>query len=568
MIVPPSMKYKAISTAEYLAFWKSTTGDLASLVRFWESWAEKLKWHEKWRSAFDGRRWFAGGKLNASVNVLDKHRGTFVWDKAGLIFETEEGDAHVYTYSQLHALTEKAAAKLRALGVRPGDYVLIYAPPLPETLATAWAAARVGAPFEWVFTGWGFWFLSLRIRAVRPKVIVTTDAFPRRGKPVAVKANVDKAVEASGVEAKVALIPRMGIDVEKKPWDVHFFDVSDTGEGGPVFVEADHPLFALPATEAEGSEGTVVHETGGYLTQTYATTLWIGLRPRDTYFCTVLPGWITGITYVLFGPFMVGSAVVVYEGGPDYPHWDRWWSILERYAVTVFLTTPGALRLLSRSSKVEEYNLDMLRLVLTTAEPMEEELWWWTYRNATGQSFVYDYDPKSGGGRVPVIHFYITREVGTFLTGNLPNLAFAPIKPGTSGLPFPGFAVDSLENGASVRNKPGRLVLKMPWPGMPLESHRWVGGVFYLGDIGIIDGDMYMRALGRDDGVLKVNGYRISPGDIRRALEAVGIKAEVYGRSDPLKFQVLVVKANSPPEEVKKVVRSYVGPIADPEVVQ
>ncbi|MEM3327036.1 MAG: AMP-binding protein, partial [Thermoproteus sp.] len=561
--------YKTIDVQEYVKIWRSSVESLEALTRFWGDWARRLVWRTPWRDVFDGRRWFPGGELNASVNVLDRHRGTYVWDKVGLIFETEEGNVRAYTYSQLHALVEAVAAKFRALGLGIGDYAVIYAPPLPETLASAWALARIGATFEWVFTGWGRWFLAMRLRALRPKLVVTADAFPRRGKPIRVKDNVDAALKSSGLEAKVVVVPRMGVDISTGPNDIYLADIPDSGERGPAYVESSYPLFALPATEAEGSEGTVLHETGGYLTQTYATTIWMGLRPRDTYFCTVLPGWITGITYVLFGPFMVGSTVVVYEGGPDYPSWDRWWEIVEKRAVTVFLTTVGALRLLSKFSSVERYNLDTLRLVLTTAEPMEEEVWWWAYRSITGRAAVYDYDPKGGGGRIPVIHYYITREVGTFFAGNLPNFAFAPIKPGTSGLPFPGFALDSIgPDGTSVRNSAGRLVLRMPWPAMPLESHRWRSGLFYLGDYGIIDSQMYVRVVGRDDGVLKVNGYRISPGDIKKALAEAGVEAEVKARFDPQKFQVPLVRTRAPPEEVIRTVRTLVGPIAEPEVEQ
>ncbi len=565
-VIPPSMKYKAITGTEYLSFWAKTVRDLDSLVSFWSAWAKELVWESPWSVPFDGRRWFVGGRINASANVLDRHRGTFVWDKVALLFETEEGDVYAYTYAQLHRLTEEISARFRALGVGKEDAAVIYAPPLPEAIASAWALARIGAPFEWVFTGWGSWFLVMRLRAVRPRLVITTDAFPRRGKPIPVKANVDAALRSSGVDARVVVIPRMGVSINMGPNDIYLADIPHSGEGEPVYVDSSHPLFILPATEAEGSEGSVIHDTGGYLVQTYATTRWIGLRPRDTYFCTVLPGWITGITYVLFGPFTIGSTVIVYEGGPDYPHWDRWWSMIERYGVTVFLTTSGALRLLSSRSSPGEYNFDTMRLILTTAEPMEEETWWWVYRNATGQAPVYDKDP--GEGRVPVIHMYITREVGTFLTGNLPNLAFPPIRPGTSGPPFPGIALDVVDDeGNPVRGSPGHLVLRMPWPAMPLESHRWRNGLFYLGDYGVLD-RIYVRILGRDDGVLKVNGYRISPGDIRRALKEAGIEAEVTGKKDPQKFQAPLVITKASPEEVKKIVRAYVGPIAEPEVTQ
>jgi acetyl-CoA synthetase len=567
------MKYKAVSIQEYLKY-----RERIKMPEFWAEWAQKLQWVKAPSAAFDGRRWFPGGALNASANVLDKHKGTFVWDKPGLIFETEEGETRAYTYSDLHKMTEDFAGRLAGLGVGPGDYVLIYSPPLPEALAFAWAAARIGAPFEWVFTGWGPGFLASRIAADKPKVIIAADAFPRRGRPVKVKEAVDKAVEAAGWEGNVVVLRRMGIDVPRTKRDLEVEEAPSAGRPEPYAAASEHPLFALPATYDEGSDGSIVHGTAGYLVQTYATTLWMGLRPRDTYFCTVLPGWITGITYVLFGPFMVGSTVVVYEGGPDYPHWDRWWNIIERYAVTVFLTTPGALRLLAKAGAApkEAHALDSLRLVLTTAEPMDEELWRWAYEAAaSGEVATYSYDPKYGRGRIPVIHFYITREVGTFFSGDLPDLIFTPIRPGTVGNPFPGFDLDVVDDeGRPIRGRPGHVVLRSPWPAMPVEApeaywRRWRGGVYYVGDWGVLTEDYYLTVLKRDDRVMKVNGYRISPGDIERAVSKLGYKAYVVAVPDPQRFQapVVIVEGGGDPDAVRRAVRDGVGPIADPAAV-
>lgn len=569
------MKYKAVSIQEYLKY-----RERIKMPEFWAEWAQKLQWIKPPSAILDGRQWFPGGLLNASVNVLDKHKGTFIWDKPGLIFETEEGETHAYTYSDLHKMTEDLAGRLAGLGIGPGDYVLIYSPPLPEALAFAWAAARLGAPFEWVFTGWGPGFLASRITADKPKVIVAADAFPRRGKPVKVKEAVDKAVEMTKWEGKVVVLRRMNIDV---PWrqgrDLEVDEAPSAGPVEPYAAPSGHPLFALPATYDEGSDGSIVHGTAGYLVQTYATTLWIGLRPRDTYFCTVLPGWITGITYVLFGPFMAGSTVVVYEGGPDYPHWDRWWNIIERYAVTIFLTTPGALRLLAKAGAApkEAHALDSLRLILTTAEPMDEELWKWTYEAAaSGEVATYSYDPKYGKGRIPVIHFYITREVGTFFSGDLPNLIFTPIRPGTVGNPFPGFDLDVVDDeGRPVRGSQGHVVLRAPWPATPVEApeaywQRWRNGVYYVGDWGILTDDYYLTVLRRDDRVMKVNGYRISPGDIERAIaKQLGLRALVIAVPDPQRFQapVVIVEGKGDPEAVRRAVREGVGPIADPAAV-
>jgi acetyl-CoA synthetase len=274
---------------------------------------------------------------------------------------------------------------------------------------------------------------------------------------------------------------------------------------------------------------------------------------------------------------MIGSTVVIYEGGPDYPHWDRWWSILERYAVTVFLTTGGALRILSRQDieLLRAHNLDMLRLILTTAEPLEVSVWRWAYEYVgTGTVPAIDSVPSKLSGRVPIIHMFIQSELGTFVTGSLPNYTFVPLVPGSVGPPMPGFNLDVVdEAGNSVRGSVGYLVVKSPWPAMPIEypvefAKRWVGDIYYVGDYALMDYDLNIYVIGRSDAVMKVNGYRISPGDIEAILKKIpGVRRVVVaGLPDEQKFEVPFVLIEGEVDEatIRRIIRTEIGPIADP----
>lgn len=577
-VIPPLFKYKTISYDQYKKIHKESLKP-----EFWAKEASYLIWEKPWSKLVEGDppavRWFAGGELSPYKNIVGRHAGTWIWDKVALIWRGEDGLIKAFTYSDLDQLAARYSGVLRALGVGRGDWIMFYAPPTPEVVVLMLAALRIGAPFEPVFTGFGYGELAARIEDRRPKLLVAVDAFPRKGKAIKVKETVDKALKLTKHVPKVLVVRRMGVDVELVGGRDFVLDDVSPVEAEEAVVESSHPLFGLHVGY-DGGLGFVAHGAGGYLVQTYATTSWMGLRPRDTYFCTVLPGWITGITYVLFGPFMVGSAVVIYEGGPDYPSWDIWWSVLEDYAVNVFLTTAGALRLLSKQDPklLEGHNLDMLKLILTTAEPMEVKYWKWAYHYVgTGTAPSIDSLPDKLSGRVPVIHMFIQTELGTFVTGSLPNYAFVPIAPGSVGPPMPGFDIDVVDDsGNPVRGRPGQLVVKMPWPAMPVEysawyAEKWRGGVYYVGDVAVMTDDMNIFPLGRSDTVMKVNGYRISPAVIEKAAASMpGIEdAVAVGVYDPQKFEtpLVVVKGKASPEDVKRRVREYVGPIAEPSAV-
>jgi len=306
----------------------------------------------------------------------------------------------------------------------------------------------------------------------------------------------------------------------------------------------------------------------------------MGLRPHDTYFCTVWPGWITGVSYVVFGPLMVGSTVVLYEGGPDWPSWDRWWDVIERYAVTLFLTTGGALRILSRQGDdlVRKHNMDTLRAILVTAEPLEVNVWEWAYKVVgTGYTPVVDSNPEELTGRIPVVNMYIQSEIGTFITGNLVNYTFPPIIPGSCGPPIPGFHLDVIDDsGQQVRGSLGELVLKAPWPALPLEApedfySKWSNGVYRTGDYAVMTQDNYVFVLGRRDNVMKASGYRLSPGALKKTIMDVrGVEeAIVLVCPDDIRLQapVVVIKGYVDVDSIKRFVREHLGPIAEPKEI-
>ena len=579
LITPPSMRWKTLSLREYANIYVSSIKDLIS---FWEKQALNLRWSRRWSTPFSGVpprvKWFINGVINAYYNVVGRHRGSWVWSKPALIWESEDGEVKVVSYEDLDEMVVRVSSALRELGVKPGDWIILYTPPMIESIVFMLASVRVGAPFEPVFTGFGYGELAKRIKARKPKVVVSVDGFLRRGKIINSHMVLRRALELAKHNALNVVIERVGLG---KGVELTFSDLLHYGGGAVEDYEApsDHPLFGLHSAYPDDFK-PVTHATGGYLVQVYATSKWIGLRPHDTYFCTVWPGWITGISYVVFGPLMVGSTVVLYEGGPDWPSWGRWWDLIERYAVTLFLTTGGALRILSKQGDelVRKHNMDTLRAILVTAEPLEVSVWEWAYKIVgTGYTPVVDSNPEELTGRIPVVNMYIQSEIGTFITGNLVNYTFPPIIPGSCGPPIPGFHVDVIsDEGQPVRGVPGELILRTPWPSIPLEApedfySKWSNGVYRTGDYAVLTMDNYVFVLGRKDNVMKVSGYRLSPGAIEKtAMMVNGVeRAIVLACPDDLRFQapLLVLEGSINPDLVRKYIREYLGPIAEPKNV-
>ncbi|ABL79006.1 AMP-binding protein [Thermofilum pendens] len=571
-VVPPSARFKVMTLAEYRRVYRESVEDVYG---FWSSYARLLLWRKPWERVVEGEaprvRWFAGGELSPYENVVSRHRGTPVWRKVAVLYESESGDAEVLTYEGLDALAGRIAGWLESVGVGRGDWVTVYSPPNPESLAFMLAAMRVGAPFEPVFTGFGYYELAKRIARRGSRVVFTVDGYTRRGREVDTLGSVLRAVEESGAKPVLLVSERLGRKVPAAP-GVYTLDeaLSSGAYSGSAVLGSSEPLFGLHSAYRDDFK-PLSYPAAGFLVQVYATSRWIGLKPRETLFNTVWPGWITGVSYLVFGPLMTGSTVVLYDGAPDWRGWDRWISIVESYGVTLLLTTSGALRLMSRqpAELFRSHDYDSLKAVLVTAEPLDAETWGWAYSVlGTLKRPLVDSVPSELSGAIPVLDLYIQSEVGTFLVGNLPSYTFTHIVPGTCGPPMPGFHVEVLEDG--------RLVVRKPWPAIPVEApgdfwEKWREGFYDTGDAARYSVDGYIEVLGRRDGVMKVSGYRVSPGAIERVVAGVpGVRGvRVYARPDPLKFEVPVVsvEGSADPEAVRKAVREKLGPILEPAQV-
>lgn len=578
-IIPPSMKWKAVKLEEYLEIYEES---VKNHTLFWEQEAKQLKWITPWFNTVEGTslytKWFVGGKLSAYYNIIGKHKNTWIWSKPAIVWEGEEGVAKVLLYSELDELVEKIASGLMALGVKPGDWVILYMPPLVESIATILAAIKIGAPFEPVFTGFGYWELARRICRRKPKVVFVADGFYRRGKQVDTLETARRSLEHVNNRATLIVFERLGSRSLREK-EFSFDDLIKLGyrRVDDYIAESTDPLFGLHSGYLEDFK-PITHPTGGFLVQVHATSKWIGLRPRDTYFCTVWPGWITSISYGVFGPLMLGSTVILYDGSFDYPSHERVWNLVEDYAITLILTTSSLLRILKKKEHtLGHYNVDTLRAVMVTAEPLEPETWWWVYRTVgTGTSPLITSIPEKLTGRVPVVSLYIVSEVGTFIAGNLMNYTFPPIAPGSVGLPIPGFYVDVInDEGTSVKETIGKVVLRKPWPSMPVEHSeeyikKWINDYYKIGDYGYISRDGYLYVLGRCDGVAKSSGFRLSPGAVSKALkEYLGVESTVVKCRDPERLEQLVViyAGAVSSQSVKNAIRLLLGPIVEPRLI-
>lgn len=573
-VVPPSMRYKAVTLTEYRKVYSSS---IEGIEEFWSTQARSLVWRRPWSSVKTGSgphsKWFHGGLLSPYENLIAKHAGTSMWSKTAVIHVDEAGEARLLTYSDLHSLVEKVHCGLENLGVGEGDWVVVYSPPSIEGLVFALAAVRAGAPFEPVFTGFSPREAARRAARRGAKAVFVHARYYRRGKPVDLlgqgRLYFEKLVErgtsvvVSGSNAGSGFVP---------------FDDLLGGGCSPreAVVESSHPLFGLHSGYEDDFK-PITHPAGGFLVQAHATSDWIGMRPRDTVFCTVWPGWITSVTYHFFGPLMMGSTILLYDGAPDWPDWGKWLDLVDSYAVTLFITTSGALRMMSKQDpSLFKGKNETLREIVVTAEPLEPEYWRWSYEVLGSLPHPLIDSSPARGGTIPVVNMFIQSEVGTFFTGNLVNYTFTHIEPGSSGPPIPGFHVDVVDDaGNPVRDKLGRLVLRSPWPSTPVEAPEefyaaWSSGFYDTGDAALMNSEGYVYPAGRRDPVMKVSGYRLSPGALEEAAKAAGAEwALAVPVKDPDRFEVPVLLYYGPPseEEVSRSVREHVGPIAVPNLV-
>jgi acetyl-CoA synthetase len=556
--------------------------------RFWAEEARKLDWFKTWDTVLEWdppfARWFAGGKLNASYQCVDRHVKTWRRSKVAIYWEGELGDSQVLSYSTLYRWVNKFASVLKNLGVNKGDTVVLYLPMIPELPIFMLACARIGAPHTVVFSGFSAQALADRINDLQAKVLVTADAGFRRGKHLELKNISDEAVSLSPSIEKVVVARRAGIDTNMKPgrdfWLHELLD--DAASFVPAEpVEATHPLYILYTSGTTGKPKGIVHGTGGYLVFTNSGYEWVfNVKEESVYWCTADVGWVTGHSSIVYGPLCHGAAIVLYEGAPDYPSVDRWWDIVEKYGVSIFYTSPTGIRMLMKYGEdvVKRHDLSSLELLGSVGEAINPEAWEWYYR-------------VIGGERCPIVDTWWQTETGGTMISPTPGIESVPLKPGSATFPLPGVNADIFdENGKSVpAGEKGYLVIKSPWPGMLTGIHGdpqryqetyWskFPGMFYTGDYAIKDKDGYYWLLGRADEVLKIAGHRIGTIEIEDAVvshEAV-IEAAVASRPDEVKGESVVIFATlkqgvEPSQELKNKIKQHIrktmGPVVTPDEI-
>jgi acetyl-CoA synthetase len=516
---------------------------------FWEALAEReLEWFERWTQVFEWRppfvKWFTGGKLNASYNCLDRHLRTATRDKIAILWEGEPGDERKLTYAELHRQVCRFANVLKGLGLNSGDRAVIYMPMVPEAAVAMLACARLGVTHSVVFGGFSAEALKARIEDMGAKTLITADGGWRRGKIVELKEAADEAVAELDVR-NVVVLRRTGQPVAMKAGRDHWWHELEAaaGEECPaVAVESEHPLFVLYTSGTTGKPKGIVHATAGYLLQTTLTMKWVfDLRDEDIYWCTADIGWVTGHSYVVYGPLSAGATVVMYEGAPDYPQVDRWWSIVERRRVSIFYTSPTAIRALLRQGDrwPEAHDLSSLRLLGSVGEPINPAAWEWYYR-------------VIGKGRCPIVDTWWQTETGAILISAMPGAV--PLKPGSATLPLPGVEAEVVDFGGQPvrRGEKGFLVIRRPWPSMlrtilndprRYEEQYWrrVPGAYFTGDAARQDEDGYFWILGRVDDVINVSGHRLSTMEVESALvrHPAVAEAAVVGKPDEITGQAV-----------------------------
>ncbi|MGH9078678.1 MAG: acetate--CoA ligase [Acidimicrobiales bacterium] len=566
---------------------------------FWAEQAGELDWFRPWDSVLEwdlpSARWFDGGTLNVSYNCLDRHVAAGRADTVAFHWEGEPGDTRTITYGQLLLDVSRFANVLRGLGVGRGDRVAVYMPMIPELPVAMLACARIGAVHSVVFGGFSSDALRDRIVDAQARVVVTADGGWRRGAPAGLKGSVDVAVSESPCVEHVVVARRIGeagdFDTSMAPgrdhWWHELMSGADTAAGGPPpddcepeHMGAEDLLFILYTSGTTAAPKGIMHTTGGYLTQVAYTHRWVfDLHPdRDVYWCAADVGWVTGHSYIVYGPLANGATSVMYEGTPDFPDRDRWWSIIERYGVTILYTAPTAIRTFMKwgTDYPERHDLTSLRVLGSVGEPINPEAWMW-------------YASNIGGGRCPVVDTWWQTETGGIMIAPLPGITAT--KPGSATFPLPGIAAEVVdEGGAPVAKGGGYLTLTRPWPAMlrgiygDPERYRqtyWsrFEGRYFAGDGAKVDGDGYLWLLGRVDDVMNVSGHRISTTEVESALVDHPAVAEsaVVGATDATTGQAIVafvtLKAGAGPasdrrgEELRAHVAGKIGPIARPRTI-
>ena len=550
-------------------------------VKFWEGWAKRLDWFKPWTKALEWKapnaKWFIGGKLNVSYNCLDRHITTARRTKAALIWEGEPGDTRTLTYWDLYREVNRFAAALKQHGVKRGDRVTIYMPMVPEAAIAMLACTRIGAPHSVIFGGFAPEAVRDRIHDAESRVVITADGGYRRGGIVPLKLNVDAALKECPGVTTVVVLKRTGQDVPmvsgRDIWWTDF--VKDApAHCPPEKMDAEDMLYLLYTSGSTGKPKGIQHTTGGYLTGVYATTNWVfDLKDTDVYWCTADIGWVTGHSYVVYGPLANGATTVMYEGTPDFPDKDRFWRLIERHGITICYTAPTAIRTFMRwgDQYPNRCDLSTLRLLGSVGEPINPEAWVWYWK-------------VIGGGRCPVVDTWWQTETGHILITPLPGITV--LKPGSATKAFPGVEAQVV-NDKGQPAKAGYLLLTKPWPGMlrgiyrdpqRFQAQYWskYPGLYFTGDGAKQDEDGYFWLLGRVDDVMNVSGHRVSTMEVESALvdHPKVAEAAVIGRPHEIKGQAIAAfvtikdghqGSKELMDELKSHVSKKIGALARPD---
>jgi acetyl-CoA synthetase len=556
---------------------------------FWENHAKELHWFQSWDTVLDDTnkpfyKWFTNAKTNITYNCLDRHLGTYKRNKLALIWEGERGDVKFYSYFDLHREVCKFANILKSVGIKKGDRVTIYMGRIPELAISMLACARIGAIHSVVYGGFSVDALFERIDDSRSKVLLVADAAHHKGKLIKLKEIADEALKRAPTIEHVVVKKHTGIEVSMEPGrDLFLDDLLElpiaNGDCPSAILDAEDPLFILYTSGTTSKPKAILHVHGGYMVGVYTTLKYVfDINEEDRYWCAADPGWITGHSYIVYGPLLNGATMFMYEGLPNYPFPNRWWQMIEKYGINILYTAPTAIRGLMRFGEawLERYNLKSLRLLGSVGEPINPEVWRWYYKHV-------------GKDKCPIIDTWWQTETGMHILTSLPCM---PLKPGSAGKAFPTLQVDVYDDEGKPAgvDEEGYLVIKNPWPSMmrtvygdpeKYKEHYWnkFPNVYFTGDSAKKDADGYFWVLGRVDDVIKVSGYRLGTAEIENILTghpavaeaaAIGIPHEVKGNSI-YAYVVLkdkVVSNLELKEQLIKHVAHELGPIAKPDHIE
>lgn len=577
----PDPKYK--KNAWMGDYQKAYNEFLADPDGFWERMAKELDWIKPWDKVkewnYPYARWFTNAKLNISANCLDRHVNDNRRNKVALIWRGEEGRERIFTYQNLLSQVARFANALKNIGVKKGDCVCIYMPLVPEQLIAMLACARIGAVHSVVFGGFGAAALNMRIQDAEAKVVITADISIRRGKAIQLKAIVDEAIiDAPSVEHVVVLRRREPrVDLNERELDFNEMMEGMSDDCPPEVMDAEDPFFILYTSGSTGKPKGIVHTCGGYMVGTYYTSKYVfDMKDNDVFWCTADPGWITGHSYIVYGPLAVGATVFISELVPDYPDAGSFWNLIEEQKITIFYTAPTAIRMFMKmgESWPNKYDLSSLRIIGSVGEPLNPEAFEWYYK-------------VIGKSKIPILDTWWQTETGMHM---ITTMIGEPMRPGFAGKPIPGIEADVVDkNGNSVKpGTGGLLVVRQPWPSMLRTVYKdderyrkyWytIDGVYAVGDLAVKGKDGNIMILGRADDIILVAGHNIGTAEVESALVSHKAVAEaaVIGKPDAVKGNtikafVILIMGNQPSDKLKQDllhhVRTTIGPIAMPHEI-